>query len=169
MSLVYLGLGSNIEPVANLEAGLAELSSFGHLVSESDWYQSSAVGFDGPDFINLVVALDTDLALDALNDQLKQLERQFGRAADARKYSSRCLDVDILLFDDLAGQFGDMKLPRSDIYRFAFVLKPLLEIAPDLCCPSSGERLDQYWNKLAEQSLTLVSAKSPGLENQQAV
>lgn len=157
MALVYLGLGSNLAPVEHLSAGLMALNALGHVQQESPWYESPALGFDGPDFINLVVALETPLTLADLSSHLKRLETEFGRPANARKFSSRFLDIDILLYDDLIGEQGSVRLPRPDIYRCAFVLRPLLDIAPDICCPVSGQSLADIWPSLADQKLTRLA------------
>jgi 2-amino-4-hydroxy-6-hydroxymethyldihydropteridine diphosphokinase len=157
MALVYLGLGSNLAPVEHLSAGLMALSELGDIRKESPWYESPALGFDGPDFINLVIALDTQLALADLALCLKQLETEFGRPDNARKFSSRFLDIDILLYDDRIGEQAGVRLPRPDVYRCAFVLRPLLDIAPDICCPVSGQSLADIWPGLADQKLTRLA------------
>jgi 2-amino-4-hydroxy-6-hydroxymethyldihydropteridine diphosphokinase len=157
LARVYLGVGSNLEPEIQIPLGLKALSAMFPEMLESPWYRSSAVGFSGPDFINLVLAVDTDLSVGALSAQLKALEKDFGRASDAVKFSSRVLDVDILLYDDLVGEHEGVRLPRTDIQRFAFVLRPLLDIAPDVCCPRDGHRYADYWPAMANQSLVRLT------------
>ncbi|HSE13208.1 MAG TPA: 2-amino-4-hydroxy-6-hydroxymethyldihydropteridine diphosphokinase, partial [Rudaea sp.] len=99
---VYLSLGSNIEPETNLRAAVAELRArFGEIVV-SPTYRYPAVGFEGPDFLNLAVGIDTDLDANALNDWLHALENRHGRRRDVPRYSSRTLDVDIVLYGDRA-------------------------------------------------------------------
>ena len=158
MSRIFLGLGSNINAEQNLAAGIARLSEHYSLLRVSPWYRSPALGFDGPDFINLVVEIDSNCSLTELAGTLKQLEFDFGRTPDAVKYSSRALDIDILLFDDLAGDFSGLQLPRIDIQQFAFVLRPLLDIFPDGVDPADGTPLVHYWPALADQPLYPVRA-----------
>lgn len=160
MAKVFLGLGSNIDAKNNLHAGLERLQADYTLIKESPWYQSPAYGFDGADFINLAVEIVVDdfVAPEQLAQQLKQLEYDFGRAPTAVKYSSRVLDIDILLFDDQAGQFGQIQLPREDIWLYAFVLRPLLDIYPQGVCPLKKCPLHYYWSQISAQPLQLVES-----------
>lgn len=145
MARVYLSLGSNQEPHRYLRAALDELRErFGHL-DVSPAYRSAAVGFDGTDFINLAVGMDTDLSPDALNDWLHALEDRYGRRRDVPRYADRTLDVDIVLYDDLVAQGpGHLDIPRKEL-KHAFVLKPIADIAPGLRHPVSGETMAQLW------------------------
>lgn len=153
MSRVYLGVGANINPEENILAGLICLSQKVELLAVSPCYRSPAVGFDGPDFINLVIEIHTDFTLTELNQVLKTIESDFGRKADAVKYSSRALDIDILLVDDLCGLFDGISLPRSDVWQFSFVLRPLLDLSPNGICPKSGRPFSEYLPNVAEQVL----------------
>lgn len=164
MALVYLGLGSNIDAERHLTLGLQRLRAELTVLAESPWYASPALGFDGPDFINLVIAVQVECDVEALYLQLKGLETEFGRPAQAEKYSSRALDIDILLFDRCVGEWPGMVLPRPDIWQCAFVLKPLLDIAPDLICPLRGQPLIEDWPSVSLQPLTLcASVLTPAL------
>lgn len=153
MTAVWLGLGSNIHPEDNLRAGLERLQQGYRVVQVSPWYRSPAMGFEGPDFINLAVQIEYPGTPQALAAELKALEADFGRAPDAVKYSSRALDVDILLFGELAGDFSGVQIPRPDIRECAYVLRPLLDILPHGVDPHSGEPLQAYWPALAAQPL----------------
>jgi 2-amino-4-hydroxy-6-hydroxymethyldihydropteridine diphosphokinase len=147
---VYLSLGSNIESEKNLRAALAELrAEFGNIVI-SPAYRFSAVGFDGPDFLNLAVGLDTGLDPFALNDWLHALEDRHGRRRDVPRFSSRTLDADIVLYGDqvLTG-VGNLQVPRAELKR-AFVLKPLADIATDVVHPVSGKTLGELWRESPE-------------------
>jgi len=139
MHRAYLSLGSNIEPEMHLRAALAELRArFGALLV-SPVYRSRAVGFDGPDFLNLAVGLDTDLDPVALDEWLHALEDRHGRRRDVPRYSSRTLDADIVLFDDLIVDGpGHLRIPRHELGE-PFVLKPLCDIAPEARDPVNGE------------------------------
>lgn len=145
MGRAYLSLGSNIDAGRWLAAGVAELRErFGRL-DVSPVYRSAAVGFDGPDFLNLAVGLDSDLGPEALNDWLHALEDRHGRVRGGDRYASRTLDVDIVLYDDLVlTGAGHLELPRGEL-RHAFVLKPMADIAPDLRHPVTGLTMAALW------------------------
>jgi 2-amino-4-hydroxy-6-hydroxymethyldihydropteridine diphosphokinase len=141
MHRAYLSLGSNIEPERHLRAAVAELRArFGSL-RVSPVYRSKAVGFDGPDFLNLAVGLDTDLDPVALDAWLHALEARLGRRRGGPRYASRTLDIDIVLFDDIVMQGpGHLRIPRPELAE-PFVLIPLHDIAPDAREPVSGRSL----------------------------
>ena len=145
MSRAWLSLGSNLEPERHLRAALAELRArFGEIVV-SHAYRFPAIGFEGPDFINLAAGVDTELAPQALDAWLHALEDRHGRRRDVPRYSSRTLDVDIVLFDErIVDGPGHLEIPRRELAQ-AFVLKPLAEIAPDVREPRSGRTLAELW------------------------
>ena len=145
MARVYLSLGSNIEPQRYLPAALAELrQAFGE-ITVSPAYRSRSVGFDGADFVNLAVGLDTPLSPAALNDWLHALEDRHGRRRDGPRYSDRTLDLDIVFYDALVIDGpGHLQLPRKEL-KHAFVLRPIADIAPDFRHPISGQRMAELW------------------------
>jgi len=145
MIRAWLSLGSNLEPEQHLRAALGELrGEFGEIVV-SPAYRFPAVGFDGPDFVNLAVGVDTDLDPYALNDWLHALEDRHGRRRDVPRYSSRTLDVDIVLYGDVVMRgAGHLELPRGEL-KHAFVLKPLAAIAPDVIHPQLHLPLATLW------------------------
>ena len=145
MSRAWLSLGSNLEPERYLRAALAELRAQFGAILVSHAYRFPAVGFEGPEFINLAVGIDTDLEPRALDAWLHALEDRHGRRRDVPRYSSRTLDVDIVLFDErIVDGPGHLEIPRRELAQ-AFVLKPLAEIAPDVREPRSGRTLAELW------------------------
>ncbi|WP_266170972.1 2-amino-4-hydroxy-6-hydroxymethyldihydropteridine diphosphokinase [Dyella subtropica] len=145
MARAYLSLGSNVEPQRYLHAALDELRTRFGALDVSPAYRSKSVGFDGPDFVNLAVGLDTDLSPEALNEWLHALEDRHGRRRDVPRYSDRTLDVDIVLYDDLVRQGeGHLEIPRKEL-KHAFVLRPIADIAPELRHPVSGKRMAALW------------------------
>lgn len=145
MARVYLSLGSNVEPRRYLAAAVDALRArFGHIVV-SPAYRSRAVGFEGADFVNLAVGLDTDLAPGVLNDWLHALEDRHGRRRDLPRYADRTLDLDIVFYDDLVTEGpGHLQLPRREL-QHAFVLKPIADIAPAFRHPLSGLSMATLW------------------------
>lgn len=145
MARAYLSLGSNLEPHRYLPVALDELRARFGALDVSPAYRSKAVGFDGPDFVNLAVALETELEPQALNDWLHALEDRHGRRRDQPRYASRTLDVDIVLYDDrVIDGPGHLQIPRKEL-RHAFVLKPLADIAPNLRHPLDGTTMAERW------------------------
>jgi 2-amino-4-hydroxy-6-hydroxymethyldihydropteridine diphosphokinase len=145
MGRAYLSLGSNIDAARWLGAAVRELRARFGTLDVSPVYRSAAVGFDGPDFLNLAVALDSDLGPDALNDWLHALEDRHGRVRGGERYADRTLDVDIVLYDDLVRRGeGHLELPRGEL-RHAFVLKPMADIAPSVRHPVGGQTMAELW------------------------
>ena len=145
MARVYLSLGSNLEPQRHLPDALAELRQrFGEL-DVSPAYRSAPVGFDGAEFVNLAVGLDTALAPVELNDWLHALEDHHGRRRDVPRYADRTLDIDIVLYDALVLDGpGHLQIPRDEL-QHAFVLRPLADIAPGVRHPLSGRSMAELW------------------------
>ena len=117
---------------------------FGELAI-SPVYESESVGFDGSDFLNLVVGVDTDMSVGELSRRFKKLEADNGRKASAPKFSPRTLDLDILTWGDATGTLDGVELPRAEILKNAFVLRPLADIAPDELHPVCGESYRSLW------------------------
>jgi 2-amino-4-hydroxy-6-hydroxymethyldihydropteridine diphosphokinase len=152
MARVYLSLGSNQEPHRYLRAALEELREHFGGLDVSPAYRSASVGFDGADFINLAVGMNTDLSPDALNAWLHALEDRHGRRRDVPRYADRTLDVDIVLYDDLVTQgAGHLDIPRKEL-KHAFVLKPVADIAPQLRHPVSGRSMAELWAAFPAES-----------------
>lgn len=141
MHKAYLSLGSNQDPEKHLAAAVQALrGTFGNIVL-SDWVQTKAVGFDGPDFINGAAIIETDWDVYRLNDWLHALEDANGRRRGVPRFSDRTLDIDIIFFDDLILEGpGNLQIPRPEL-RHAFVLGPLAQIAPDFVNPATGKKL----------------------------
>ena len=142
---VYVSIGSNIEREANIRAGLDALfEHFGNLYC-SPVYESVAFGFDGDDFYNLVVGFDTERSVYDVAQCLHDIENSQQRTRDSVKFSSRTLDLDLILYDDLVLNDGRIRLPREDIENYAFVLQPLADIAPKERHPQLGLSYEEMW------------------------
>ena len=155
MTRAWLSLGSNLEPIANLKSALAKLrAEFGELQVSSAW-QTDAVGFEGPAFVNLAVALDTDWTAEHLDQWLHALEDAHGRRRDVPRFSSRTLDIDIVLFGDrVIDGPGHLKVPRDEL-KHAFVLGPLAEIAAGVRPPGSALTLGEMWREHPDHDLPI--------------
>ena len=146
MARVYISIGSNIDKEASIRKGVADMQAvFGEL-ELSSIYQSEAVGFDGDDFFNLVAAFDTSEEVLTVSRQLHEIEDKNGRDRSGPRFSSRTLDLDLLVYDDLITEENGLEIPRGEILENAFVLWPLAEIAPELKHPVTGKTYHQLWD-----------------------
>ena len=142
---IFISVGSNIEREKHVRAGLhAMYHSFGKL-SLSSVYESESVGFAGSHFYNLVVKAQTTLSVNQVCSVLKQIEEDNHRVRGGKKFSSRTLDLDLLLYDMLVSQ-ASVELPRDEILYNAFVLKPLAEIAPHSVHPVEDRTYQELWD-----------------------
>jgi 2-amino-4-hydroxy-6-hydroxymethyldihydropteridine diphosphokinase len=157
MSTAWLGLGSNVNAEANIRAGIEALREEFENVGLSPVYTSTAVGFDGDDFINLVARVETGLQPTELRQFLRDLEDRYGRKRDLPKFSDRSLDIDILLYDDLVLLSPILEIPRAEILKFSHVLKPLADLEPDLMHPTELRPMSEIWNtsSMDDSSLSL--------------
>ncbi len=152
MATVFLGLGSNESPEENLRLGISELRSrYGDLVL-SPVYQSTAVGFEGADFLNLVVRLQSDDSPLEICTEIERIHNLAGRVRGSDKWESRTLDIDLLLYNDLIQDERPVHGPREDILQFSFVLRPLAEIAPDQVHPVTGKTIHEHWQAFDVES-----------------
>ena len=145
MAQVFIGVGSNIDRDDNIRSGIRTLREQFTNVVVSTVYETSAVGFEGDNFYNMVVGMQTDLTPRELQEKLHHIENQFGRKRGGPRYVSRTLDLDLLLYDDLVCDEDGLQIPREDVTRFAFVLLPLSELAGELKHPVSAERYADLW------------------------
>lgn len=146
MTTIYISLGSNINREKNTRAGIVALKqAFGDLILSSV-YESEAVGFDGDAFYNMVIACETSMPVHDTNQVLRDIEDANGRDRSGPKFSSRTLDLDLLLYDELMLDENGLKLPRGEILKNAFVLWPLAEIAPQLIHPEAGVSYARLWS-----------------------
>jgi 2-amino-4-hydroxy-6-hydroxymethyldihydropteridine diphosphokinase len=158
VNTVYISLGSNIQREYHIHAAISELKKISSACRISRLFEAEPVGFSGPNFFNCVVEIETSLSFDTLQQTLRILELQYGRSPNAQKNQSRTLDLDILLFGDVYRDTPPV-LPRSDIYKFAFVLWPLTELCPDRVIPGDDRTVAQLWHSFEHsQALWPVEA-----------
>lgn len=145
MATIYISLGSNIDREKNTRAGVSALrQAFGELTLSSV-YESEAVGFAGDAFYNMVIACEVSTPVHETNQILRDIEDANGRDRSGPRFSSRTLDLDLLLYDDLVLDENGLKLPRGEILKNAFVLWPLAEIAPHRIHPEAGSSFAELW------------------------
>lgn len=140
-----------------MRTGIAALrDAFGE-VRVSTIYRCPAVGFDGPDFHNAVAAFDTAEPVAEVAATLRRIEEAAGRERSDVKFSSRTLDLDLLLYGDAVLHEQGYDIPREEITRYAFVLGPLAELAPAHRHPLNGKRFDRLWQDFDSAGKILVA------------
>lgn len=146
---VHVGLGSNVERETRLRQAVAALRKRFGEIDLSPVYDSAAVGFDGYNFLNLVVGLDTEFGVEQVAASFRDIENQLGRDRSLPKYASRSIDLDILTYGDQVFDLPGIRIPRPEILQNAFVLKPLQDLAPDSPHPETGETYAVLWQRMA--------------------
>lgn len=158
--IAFIGLGSNLEePRSQLQRAFADLGGLPEtrLLECSSLYRSAPLGYmDQPDFVNAVAKIETSLSPQSLLQALLEIEHQHGRERTFRN-APRTLDLDILLYGELQLHEHGLTIPHQQMHLRAFVLQPLLELAPDCIIPKVGQarlaRLacqDQILERLAD-------------------
>ena len=140
---VYIGAGSNIGPVENLRLGVAVLAEAFGPARLSSVYRGKAVGFEGDDFLNLVLTFPTEASVERLLKVIEAAHERAGRRRQPDGMGSRTLDLDLLLYGSRIDPEG--RLPREDVLRYSFVLQPLAELAPELVHPGTGKTMAEHW------------------------
>lgn len=161
MTRGYISIGSNIDKAQNILSALRALALFFGGLVVSSTYETEAVGFTGETFYNLVVGFDSELDVKTIAKQLRQIELDHGRTRECKKFSSRTLDLDLILYGDLVISDGRLQIPRDEIYKYAFVLEPLAEIAGDALHPVSGIPYRDLWKQFDKDNLNQKRIK-PG-------
>lgn len=144
---VYVAAGSNVEPVRNLCKALAALdAAFGPLIL-SPVYRNQAVGFEGADFFNLVVGFNTEHPPHEVRRQLQEIEASCDRPPGAPKWAPRTMDLDILLHGETVSSEPGLLLPRPDLLRRPYMLKPMADVAPEVRHPTLHKSMRELWNE----------------------
>jgi 2-amino-4-hydroxy-6-hydroxymethyldihydropteridine diphosphokinase len=147
-ALVTVSLGSNIRPEQNVRKAVAELKRLFIDITISPVYQTEAVGFDGEDFLNLVVSFNTAMPVNQVAVELKEIEDRIGRDRSQPRFSPRLIDLDLLTYDTLVLNQPGLQLPRAEILQNAFVLKPLSDIQGEALHPELQQSYLQLWQQM---------------------
>lgn len=155
MARCYIGVGGNLGDAAQqVRQAIAALGGIPHTrcVAASSLYRTAPVGYtDQPDFINAVAELDTALEPHALLDALQGVENRHGRERSF-KDAPRTLDLDVLLYDARTIDDARLTVPHPRMHERAFVLAPLVEIAPDCVIPGRGPAAE-WLARCADQAI----------------
>ena len=157
MTDVYVAAGSNVEPIANLRRALDVLDRDFAPLRVSRAYRNAAVGFEGDDFVNLVVGFQTGLSVRAVLERLHEAEAACGRERAAAKWAPRSMDLDILLYGTVICDEPGLTLPRPDLLRRPYMLGPLAELAPDLVHPTARVPVRDLWSEMQRRETHAMS------------
>lgn len=156
----FVSVGSNVEKEKNIVAGLNSVFEIFGELQISPIYETAAMGFLGDNFYNLVVSFESNLSALGVFKILRELEFKHGRLPNSQKFSPRTLDLDLLLYGNEIIETQTLKLPRSDIEKYLFVLQPLADIAPTLKHPilqkTYAEMLVSFSDATGNNSLKVV-------------
>ncbi len=159
MPEVYVAAGSNIQPELNLRGALSALKRRLGELRVSKAYRNQAVGFDGPEFINLVIGFETELTLTEVLSVLQAVEGLCGRPRKAPKFEPRSMDLDLLIYGDMVCATHAVTLPRADLVKHAYMLGPLAELAPNLVHPTLKQTIGELWQSFDKASHPMTPAE----------
>lgn len=156
MPQCFIGLGSNqADPAQQLRRACVAIAALAdtHVLQCSPFYRSVPLGpADQPDYVNAVIAVDTDLPALTLLDGLQEIERSQGRIRNGERWGPRTLDLDILLYGTQQLDLPRLKVPHYHMHARPFVLYPLADIAPTLRLPD-GTELAELLSKCPAEGL----------------
>ena len=156
LSLVYLSLGSNLgDRCKHLQDAKHQLHKHaGEVLSTSSVYENPPLGFEAEtDFLNLCLKMSTTLSPIALLEVIKSIETDLGRLQNkSGVYASRCIDIDIVLYDALCFESELLTLPHLQFRTRKFVLAPLHELSPQLIDPITHLTMEQLLKNCADKS-----------------
>lgn len=163
--IIYLGLGSNLgNRLSNLDKAEKELGFFVKILKRSPVYKTQPWGYvDQPYFLNTTLSAVTDLPPLNLLTEIKKIEEQMGRAKTFH-YGPRLIDIDILFYGDLVFEHENLVIPHPHLHERAFVLVPLVSIAPDYIHPKIGQRVIDLLQKVDLEGVSLYNS-SDGSED----
>ncbi|MEM7256028.1 MAG: 2-amino-4-hydroxy-6-hydroxymethyldihydropteridine diphosphokinase [Pseudomonadota bacterium] len=153
-ALIYISLGSNINPNHHIPQALQTIAADLSECSISPIYRSAAVGMQGADFLNAVAGGYTTTDVASITRWLKNIEQQHNRIRGADKFTDRTLDLDLLLYNQLITD----DLPHHDIEEQAYVLQPLVDLAPQLIHPTLQVSMSALRNRLSQTNPDLFTA-----------
>lgn len=149
---VLISMGANIEPEKNLSKAVDEIKSQFRLRRDSSTYQTEPVdqGPKGKSFLNKVIEIETDLGYPALVNQLKSIEKKFGRVPGNKRQVP--LDLDVLVYDGQVFSVTGKRIPDPNLIKYAYIARPLAEMAPDFRHPANGKSIESILEQLDDNS-----------------
>lgn len=155
MARAFIGVGSNIDSERNVLLGIQRLAQHVRVAGVSTVYRTAPIGRpEQADYYNCVVAVETALPPLELSQLLHEIERELGRRRTDDRYAARCIDLDLIVYDDLVLHSAELKVPDPDILTRAFLAAGLCELAPTLVLPDSGRSVSEVAAELQTSGLT---------------
>jgi 2-amino-4-hydroxy-6-hydroxymethyldihydropteridine diphosphokinase len=154
MGKAVIALGSNVgNRLVFLKKAVGFIKTLGKVTAISPLYDTSPYGFtEQPDFLNAVLLLDTRLSAKNLLTELKKIEKEVGRRKRIR-WGPREIDLDVILYNELEISTVDLIVPHPDFQNRIFVLRPLLDIAPDLRIPRTHQTIREVLNNCQDRTI----------------
>ena len=164
MNKVYLLLGSNLGNRSD-HVNLAREqinATIGPVITESSIYETESWGFEGADFLNQCILIETGLEPQKVMDEIIRIENNLGRVRAGKGYENRTVDIDILFYNDEIISTTDLVIPQKDLESRRFVLEPLNEIASGLVHPVINSSIRLLLSECKDRSKV---AKYPATKN----
>jgi len=155
MARAFIGIGSNIEPAENVRAAIRSLARQTSLVGISMVYCTDALDRpEQPPYYNCVVEIETEAPpAEVKHGLLRAIENNLGRKRTADKYAPRTIDLDLIVYGDLAMDAEGIRLPDPDILERPFLAIPLFELAPDMVLAGYGLRIGEIAARLPQDGM----------------
>lgn len=154
MVSVFISVGTNIDRDKYLRTAIHELgNNFDHLTLSSV-YETAAVGFEGEPFFNMIVSFSSDMPVENIDSILDSIEVANGRIPGCKKFTSRTLDLDLILYGDYISKDSRLNIPRDEILKFAFMLEPLAEIAGEMKHPVVNKTYSTLWQQFDKNGIS---------------
>lgn len=154
MAKAYVALGANLGQAQQaLKDVIDRINDEVAVIKTSSFYKTAPIDSSGPDYINAVIEIQTELTAELLLQRLLEIEKEFGRVRPVGIHNApRTMDLDLLLFEDEVRQSEFLTLPHPRMHERAFVLVPLCEISPEVVIPGKG-LAKNYLKSVAEQGI----------------
>ncbi|MDH3647191.1 MAG: 2-amino-4-hydroxy-6-hydroxymethyldihydropteridine diphosphokinase [Gammaproteobacteria bacterium] len=153
-----MGLGSNVQAERYLPMAISALAKrFGPL-RRSAVYRNAAIGFEGDDFLNMVIGFESSEDVVAISAALGRIEQECGRERSGMRFAPRTMDLDLLMCGQQVHAGPEFVLPRPELLRHAYILRPLAELAGPMMHPVEKRSLAELWRDsgLADHEMTQV-------------
>lgn len=168
MAKVFLGLGSNLNDRQKiLITAINTISEkIGQVLKISPIYESEPLYYNQqPDFLNMAILVETEDPPFNLLQNLQNIENELGRVNKQKKNRARKIDIDILFYNGRIIKSENLKIPHPKLKERQFVLKPLMEIAPDFLYPGSGLSIKELYNQCPDNSKVQLIKDSRSIKN----